>query len=563
MTIGGIPHLFTRRALIVGLLAASLLKCGGERSQPPKPADPLRPEPTQIATGPLAGVYAYPNPDTDKPRIVTGRIEAAGATAPEAAASVLKRTLTALARDVDLGDLRLERQVQSLTGTSLTYSRYVNGLQVLGDQLTVEVSPDRRAVTRIANGLTDRIGIMEPLPAIDTSTVRLRAIEAATNAVKGVEVKNMTTRLAIVPEEGKAGGEASSKPTWGLTFITANPPGSWRVLTDASGLHVIRSDNVAQFEDGTGRVFKPNPIQQSGDAQLTAKSAPNLLNQWLVPVTLRDLDTSGFLQGLYASTENTVNRARDAGRQFNYARTDPKFGEVMAYHWITECQRYLQALGFTGPRAIFKGPIKVDAHATESDKSFYSPDFKTLNFGDGGVPDSEDAQVILHELGHAILDAQVKNFGGSVRHSEARALSEGFSDYWAASFFSDVGPPAWHTRWNKWDGHGSSKVRPAAGGFPPHLRSLETAKKYSDWIGNEHDDGEIWSACLWSLQQRLGRREAEILILQSHYNLPPEGAATFWDGAHAIIEADKSLYNGQNEAAIRKIFVDRGILPTT
>ena len=52
-----------------------------------------------------------------------------------------------------------------------------------------------------------------------------------------------------------------------------------------------------------------------------------------------------------------------------------------------------------------------------------------LRFGKGGVDDAEDAEVILHEYGHAIHFAQ--NF--SFASSQAGAISEGFGDYWAVT----------------------------------------------------------------------------------------------------------------------------------
>ena len=49
-----------------------------------------------------------------------------------------------------------------------------------------------------------------------------------------------------------------------------------------------------------------------------------------------------------------------------------------------------------------------------------------INFGEGGVDDAEDADVILHELGHGIHD-WITN--GSL--SQVDGLSEGMADYWA------------------------------------------------------------------------------------------------------------------------------------
>ena len=52
-----------------------------------------------------------------------------------------------------------------------------------------------------------------------------------------------------------------------------------------------------------------------------------------------------------------------------------------------------------------------------------------LRFGKGGVDDAEDAEVILHEYGHALHFAQGFVFGSA----RAGAISEGFADYWAVT----------------------------------------------------------------------------------------------------------------------------------
>jgi hypothetical protein len=63
-----------------------------------------------------------------------------------------------------------------------------------------------------------------------------------------------------------------------------------------------------------------------------------------------------------------------------------------------------------------------------ADNSFATDHPKNeLRFGKGGVDDAEDAEVILHEYGHAIHFSQ--KFSST--SEEAGAISEGFGDYWA------------------------------------------------------------------------------------------------------------------------------------
>src|SRR5260370_9111309 len=104
-------------------------------------------------------------------------------------------------------------------------------------------------------------------------------------------------------------------------------------------------------------------------------------------------------------------------------------------------------MGFRGSRVIFRAPIAVGADGTEDDNSWFSPHDSSLTFGLGGVDDAEDAEIILHELGHAIQDAICPGFGQS---AEAAAMGEGFGDYFAASFFAAGKPPPSRTLGGAW-----------------------------------------------------------------------------------------------------------------
>ena len=66
------------------------------------------------------------------------------------------------------------------------------------------------------------------------------------------------------------------------------------------------------------------------------------------------------------------------------------------------------------------------------DNSFYRNGTKklTITFGKGGVDDAEDAEVVVHEYGHAVQDDQVPGFGSSL---EAGSIGEAFGDYLAVS----------------------------------------------------------------------------------------------------------------------------------
>jgi len=84
------------------------------------------------------------------------------------------------------------------------------------------------------------------------------------------------------------------------------------------------------------------------------------------------------------------------------------------------------------------------------DNSYYSNG--RLVFGEGGVDDAEDADVVLHELGHGLHDWLTN---GSL--SQVQGLSEGCGDYWAQSYSRSLGQwplsaPAYNWMFS-WDGH--------------------------------------------------------------------------------------------------------------
>jgi hypothetical protein len=189
----------------------------------------------------------------------------------------------------------------------------------------------------------------------------------------------------------------------------------------------------------------------------------------------------------------------------------------MAYGHIDRFQRYMQSLGFTGAAGVNAEPQDVYTLPVQGfDNSFYQPSNDLLLFGAGGVDDGEDAEVILHEYGHAVHDAQVKGWGA---HHEGGAMGEGFGDWLAANYYArDHSGGFQDTCIMDWDATSYSSAK------PPCLRRIDTTKTYPKSMTNSsvHADGEIWSAFLWDLRSKLGTTPAEKtdnsmkLVLSSH-----------------------------------------------
>jgi hypothetical protein len=310
---------------------------------------------------------------------------------------------------------------------------------------------------------------------------------------------------------------------------------------------------------GSALVFVPNPVQSLGDESLTDQKD----SDGAVPaagyhaVTLTHLDGSGFLRGDYANVySSTGNLAFSPTNTFAYTRSQDEFEQVMAYYWMTEAETYIHSLGFgSSLPAINNEPQDARINQLGADNSFETTHPKDeLRFGKGGVDDAEDAEVILHEYGHAIHASQNFNFDPE----ENGAISEGFGDYWAVTV-SDIVSQALKVPEQEplpcvmdWDATSYTST------VPHCLRRLDTNLHYPAELNGEiHHDGQIWSRALWDIRQALGHVHADTIILQGTNGYT---GTSMPDLASRTVAAAQALYGSSEAAAVQLAFHNRGIL---
>jgi hypothetical protein len=310
---------------------------------------------------------------------------------------------------------------------------------------------------------------------------------------------------------------------------------------------------------GTAKVFVPNPVQSTGNESLTDQkdSDAAVPASAYYAVTLTNLDGSGYLRGDWANVSSeTGNPAYSPTNTFNYTRSQDEFEQVMAYYWITEAQKYIQSLGF-GTRfpAVNMESQDVRINQLGYDNSFETTHPKDeLRFGKGGVDDAEDAEVILHEYGHAIHEGS----GFVFASEEAGAISEGFGDYWAVDVADIVArrlgvpertPLACVMDWDAT--FYTSEV--------PHcLRRLDENLQYpEDLDGEVHDDGRIWSQALLDMRLSIGNIKADTAILKGQIDFP---GTTMTDLASRIVATANDLYGSAVAKKVSAAFEARGIL---
>jgi Zn-dependent metalloprotease len=477
----------------------------------------------------------------------------------QVAEAVLKKVAGELDIKPDLSQLKFDRVKDTILGKHVLFQQQFNGLPISGAWVRVDIDKSGQ-VYEILNDLIPE-KVLQKADTVKKAAPGARAAVGAPAAPpKDMSAEEAVTLARQVIQSPSAeplqelGHELVyypykdvPTPAWKVILKATRPAGEWKVYLHAQTGAVLELIDLLKSQDGRGRVFDPHPMATLNDT--TLEDDASIPDAAYADVTLRDLPNTGFLDGPFVTTKRTANRVKQANLDFRFKRPDKGFKEVMVYYHIDRVQRYLQELGFDN---VLNKPIEVNVDgAINEDNSFYSPSTKSLTFGRGGVDDAEDAEIILHEYGHAIQDDQVPGWGPS---GESRAMGEGFGDYLAASFFAEAKPERLRPCVGSWDAAAYS------GDDPPNLRRMDSNKKYPrDMVGEEHSDGEIWAACLWEVRAALGGRVADKLVVAHHFQLAPR--ASFEDAAKGLMTVDKVLNEGRNEEAIKDVFVRRGILP--
>ncbi len=345
--------------------------------------------------------------------------------------------------------------------------------------------------------------------------------------------------------------------------------GDWEILVDARTGEIVRVEDKAvyghsekQHVNGSGWVFDPDPLtharksyQTGGQFGDNSDANTDSLTAHTVERTLLDITLNGGnyeLNGPYANIVDAESPFRGTFSQsssnWHNLRNAAAFEAVNVYYHIDKSMRYInETLGFTLMPFQYSGGVRSDPHGLGgSDNSHYIPSTGVVAWGEGGVDDAEDADVILHELGHGLHDWLTN---GSL--SQVNGLSEGCGDYWANSynratgFWTSADPQYYWTF--QWDGHNefwNGRITNYSATYPGGL------------TGAIHTDGQIWATALMQIWDDIGRTATDANFLEA---LSMTNSATNQeDAAQAFIQADIDLHGGANLAAIELRFTQRG-----
>lgn len=472
-------------------------------------------------------------------------------------ATIAQRVQQVLKLPADV-DLELAHTRTSPLGTYVTFDQVFQGKKVYQGELKVFVNKEGKSPWMM-NALNPSLP-----PAIEgadwtynTSGLRMRLFK-----------QFGTLDVEIVP--AWLAEEQQLVPVYQAWTYNIDKGENWEVLLHAmTGAELQRTDrnvyhNHRTTGDTTGRarVWQPNPCSADGRAYGVVFSDNNDMHsaafeRIIDTVTLQGLrfdNGTFYLDGPHIRIEdfaqNTIAPVTSTTGDFFYTRDQSGWEDVMVYFHMDTYQRYIQGLGFTnlwGDR-----PLSVDPHGfgNQDNAAFLGRgDNSTIRFGEGGVDDAEDADVILHEYGHALSYAASPNSNAG---DERRGFDEGFGDYIAASYTYDLlggSTYGWGEIMN-WDGHNTF--------WPGRFANNNDIYQPGTYSGfGFYTAGELWASAMMEIRQSVGATETDKLQIEALYGLTSQ--MSLEDVARLIIAADQQYNNGANEATIRVVFCNRYI----
>lgn len=326
---------------------------------------------------------------------------------------------------------------------------------------------------------------------------------------------------------------------------------------DANYQEVFRSDNAARFEGKDSvilaNVFFPDPLTSSqmpyGGTYLDFNDAdsPALNNErvWR-PVIVDFFNDSFFLRDSvlhFVELENPVSQQPILlSPSADFTRNQQEFEFVNAYYHLQTWIRRVHDLGYPLPGQS----IQVDPHAANgADVSGFTPAFgeMALLFGEGGIDDAEDADVLVHELGHALSYSVAPGTNNGI---ERTSFEEGNCDYFAMSYSRQISNFGWEKTFN-WDGNVTWQGRIV--NTPKVMPANYTSNKYSN--------AEVWVAALREIYDSVGPDISDRLVLCALYNQVTN--MTFSQMANNCLQCDSILNNGANGTLIFNAMNTRGL----
>ncbi|MGC5743702.1 T9SS type A sorting domain-containing protein [Chryseobacterium sp. NFX27] len=419
------------------------------------------------------------------------------------------------------------------TGETLRFQQMINDVPVFQSEIVVHFNKSGTISYTGTESLKKNLKETDTVPSVSASEALKKAHIASRS--KGEITYEENKLFVYITDSGE------TKLVYRILTSSFDNPGSWETIVDAKTGDVIsmkdisvkhhdKNDPLHKKKDkkviakkalvtGSAYIFQPDPLSKTGsvyggqyvNGSGTSEDATNAsLDAARTLVTIPEIDFTGgiyTLKGTYAEIKEIEAPAKgiftQSNNQFLFNRSDDGFEAVNAYWHLDNSLRYINVtLGIVCKPSQNNGVLRFDPHGfSGQDNSHYLTGSESLGFGEGGVDDAEDADVILHELGHGIhhwLSGGISNADG---------LSEGCGDYWAQSYSRSLNQwPSSAPEYNwmfDWDGHNTFWDG----------RITNTTMTYPG-SGSYYDKAQIWSAALMRIYNRIGKEKTDRAFLE-------------------------------------------------
>ena len=506
----------------------------------------------------------------------------------------------------DIRQLELENEDPDGGVTFLNYVQTINGVKVFQGQVQVAVSAKGEVVS-VMEGQIIPDGEIDVTPALTESEAITEAFKYSGRQVAGgfetvegharagdrAKFRNplgpsfddILSELRIM-RVGDRGVLA-----WHI-YVDAGPSEWYEICIDANtGALLFRYNLYADVAQGT--VFVQHPGAGGRTLQsFVGDTTINTAAGWMGTSTV----TTGNNVEAYLDTDannspdpnNTTGlsngHASAANQDFTFPFTlgvDPRTQRPAVvtnlFYFINVAHDFHYRLGFTESAGNFqvnnfgRGGVGNDSVRGEAQDGSGTNNANFATPPDGSRPrmqqflftqgtssladdrdSSQDGDVVMHEFGHGVSNRLV---GGPQNTSclggtQAGAMGEGWSDYWAITFFNDGRVGDYVTN------NATSGIRRAAYTIPANT----IHDSYAD-LGNQgfqvHRDGEIWAATLWDLRNELGAAVADRIVLEGMKFTPC--SPSFLNARDGILQADQAVNGGANRCRIWTVFARHGM----
>ncbi len=453
-------------------------------------------------------------------------------------------------KSADLSDLALRHVRSGKAGHTVRFTQTVGGIPVWGSETVVNLDRQDR-VQLVFNGYQPDLALATTVPTLAAADARAIAFEHLD--VRG-DLLDDEVELVVYPAEDGA------HLAWRVFVTPAEPFGNWESFVDAATGELLRVARRTVFHgehdareagparslvevadgpstvDAVGFIHHPDPLTRTGGAYgdtglVDGNDADTPeLEAARMEVTLRDVTFDGTVYKLEGPYADILDWAAPFKGEFdqetpewNFTRANDAFEAATTYWHIDNYMRYInETLEIDVHPYQYTTGVRFDPSGFNgADNSSYGGG--RLQFGEGGVDDAEDADVIIHELGHGLHDWLTA--GGL---SNGDGLSEGLGDYFAVSYERGLGllgeDDASYNWVFKWDGHNpfwAGRRTDFGGTYPsgsaPHAR------------------GQHWSTSLMRILETIGVEETDTAVIEGI--AMTTGNTTQPQAAQAVVQA--------------------------